>query len=70
MQEQILEHPQGEAPSREAVGEEEEMSKRVALYARVSTRDQDCQLQLADLKAMATARGFEVAGPYVDQGAS
>ena len=45
-------------------------SKRVAIYARVSTRDQNCELQLADLEAMATARGFEVAGRYVDQGIS
>ena len=43
---------------------------RVAIYARVSTRDQNCELQLADLEAMATARGFEVAGRYVDQGIS
>ena len=45
-------------------------STRVAIYARVSTRDQNCELQLADLEAMATARGFEVAGRYIDQGIS
>jgi len=45
-------------------------STRVAIYARVSTRDQNCELQLADLEAMAAARGFEVAGRYVDQGFS
>ena len=45
-------------------------STRVTIYARVSTRDQNCELQLADLEAMATARGFEVAGRYIDQGIS
>ena len=43
---------------------------RVALYARVSTRDQDCELQLADLRKMAEARGVQVVEEFVDRGVS
>ena len=43
---------------------------RVALYARVSTRDQDCEMQLQELRGMAEARGVELAGEYVDRGVS
>ena len=43
---------------------------RVALYARVSTRDQDCEMQLCDLRGMAQARGVRVVGEYVDKGVS
>lgn len=43
---------------------------RVALYARVSTTDQDCQLQLNDLQQFVTQRGWEVVGTYIDQGIS
>ncbi len=46
------------------------MTKRVAIYARVSTKDQDCELQLVDLERMAQARSFEIVGRYVDQGVS
>jgi DNA invertase Pin-like site-specific DNA recombinase len=44
------------------------MSKRVALYARVSTtdKDQDPELQLRPLRAYATARGWEPI-EYVDR---
>ena len=44
--------------------------QRVALYARVSTRDQNCELQLAELQQYAERRGFEVLGEYVDRGIS
>ena len=43
---------------------------RVAFYARVSTKDQDCEMQLADLRRMAEARGVQVVGEYADCGVS
>ena len=43
---------------------------RVAFYARVSTRDQDCETQLADLRRMAEARGVQIVGEYADRGVS
>ena len=43
---------------------------RVALYARVSTRDQDCAMQLSELRTMAEARGVRVVGEYIDKGVS
>lgn len=42
----------------------------VALYARVSTKDQDCAIQIAELRQYAAARGWTVAGEYVDTGFS
>jgi DNA invertase Pin-like site-specific DNA recombinase len=33
---------------------------RAAIYARVSTKDQSCELQLRDLRAYCAARGFSV----------
>lgn len=41
---------------------------RVGLYARVSTADQDCEMQLIELRQYATARGWTVVGEYVDTG--
>ena len=43
---------------------------RVALYARVSTSDQDSELQLVELRRYATARGWIVAEEFVDHGVS
>ena len=45
---------------------------RIALYARVSTLDkgQDTEVQLQDLRSYAKARGWVIAGEYVDQGQS
>ena len=43
---------------------------RVAIYARVSTTDQNCEMQLSDLRKMAESRGFELVDEYVDQGVS
>lgn len=40
---------------------------RVALYARVSTQDQDETAQLPRLREAAAARGWEVAGEYTDE---
>jgi DNA invertase Pin-like site-specific DNA recombinase len=46
--------------------------RRAALYARVSTKNngQDPETQLIALRDFATARGFEIAGEYVDVGIS
>ncbi len=41
---------------------------KVALYARVSTTDQHCEMQLAELCEYAARRGWQVAGEYVDTG--
>jgi len=43
---------------------------RVAIYARVSTKDQSCDLQLRDLRAYCTARKFKIFREYVDVGES
>jgi DNA invertase Pin-like site-specific DNA recombinase len=43
---------------------------RVGIYARVSTRDQSCDLQLRDLRAYCAARQLVVVREYVDQGQS
>jgi DNA invertase Pin-like site-specific DNA recombinase len=46
------------------------MPRRVALYARVSTAEQNVEPQLHALRAYAEARGLEVAAEYVDHGVS
>jgi len=48
------------------------MSARVAIYARVSTTNhgQDVGLQTRELKQFAEARGWTVAGEYIDAGVS
>ena len=43
---------------------------RIAIYARVSTKDQSCDLQLRDLRTYCAARGFEPAREYIDVGVS
>jgi DNA invertase Pin-like site-specific DNA recombinase len=43
---------------------------RTAIYARVSTKDQSCELQLRDLRAYCSARGLSLVGEYVDTGYS
>jgi DNA invertase Pin-like site-specific DNA recombinase len=47
-------------------------TKRVCLYARVSTSNghQDPELQLRELRTFAAARGWTVAGEFVDRGVS
>src|ERR1700682_5318332 len=43
---------------------------RIGIYARVSTKDQSCELQVRDLRAYCAARGFELVREYVDVGQS
>src|SRR6267378_1592062 len=43
---------------------------RIGIYARVSTKDQSCEMQLRDLRAYCSARGFELVREYVDVGQS
>ena len=43
---------------------------RTAIYARVSTKDQSCELQLRDLRAYCSARSFTLVQEYVDAGFS
>ena len=43
---------------------------RLAIYARVSTREQTVDLQLETVRAYAKARSAEVVGEYLDQGVS
>jgi DNA invertase Pin-like site-specific DNA recombinase len=43
---------------------------RVVIYARVSTRDQSCDLQIRDLRAYCAARGLPLMREYVDIGES
>ncbi len=43
---------------------------RIAIYARVSTKDQSCELQVRDLRAYCVARGFNLVREYVDVGQS
>lgn len=42
----------------------------VALYARVSTEDQDTANQIMQLRSYAQARGWTVAGEWIDHGVS
>jgi DNA invertase Pin-like site-specific DNA recombinase len=46
------------------------MPTRCALYARVSTTDQHCENQLAELRTFCAARGWTVTREYLDQGVS
>ena len=41
-----------------------------AIYARVSTKDQSCELQLRDLRTYCAVRGFDLVREYVDVGQS
>jgi DNA invertase Pin-like site-specific DNA recombinase len=40
--------------------------KRVVVYTRVSSPDQNPQMQLLDLRPLAAARGYEIVGEYSD----
>jgi|ERR1035438_6426825 DNA invertase Pin-like site-specific DNA recombinase len=43
---------------------------RSAIYARVSTKDQSCDLQVRDLRAYSAARKFTIFREYIDIGES
>ena len=43
-------------------------SMRAAIYARVSTKDQSCDMQMRDLRAYCAARGFTISREYIDIG--
>jgi len=45
-------------------------TKRVALYARVSTDGQSVENQLRELRAVAQRHGWEIVGEYTDRGIS
>jgi DNA invertase Pin-like site-specific DNA recombinase len=42
------------------------VTKRIAIYARVSTADQHPETQLLDLRQMAKQRGYEIVHEYTD----
>src|SRR5271170_1205352 len=42
----------------------------VAVYARVSTTDQSCEMQLHELRQYVSRQGFQVFAEYVDTGFS
>jgi DNA invertase Pin-like site-specific DNA recombinase len=42
------------------------VTKRAALYCRVSTGEQHLETQLLDLRELAKQRGFEIVGEYTD----
>jgi DNA invertase Pin-like site-specific DNA recombinase len=41
--------------------------KRIAIYYRVSTTDQNPQMQMDELREYAKSRGFKVVGEYLDE---
>jgi DNA invertase Pin-like site-specific DNA recombinase len=43
---------------------------RIGIYARVSTKDQSCEMQLRDLRSYCAARGFIAPAEYTDIGQS
>src|SRR5665213_2480874 len=48
----------------------ESSATRVAIYARVSTKDQSCEMQLRDLRTYCGARAYQQVTEYVDAGHS
>lgn len=44
--------------------------KQVGIYARVSTQDQNIEMQLSDLRRYCTLRGWNIFKEYLDQGIS
>src|SRR5579864_2155409 len=41
---------------------------KAAIYARVSTQDQNCEMQLKELREYCQRRGWEITSEYVDNG--
>lgn len=50
--------------------ERNQPSKRIALYGRVSTSDQNVETQMEALRTYCGRMGYEVAGEYIDNGFS
>jgi DNA invertase Pin-like site-specific DNA recombinase len=48
--------------------QENQQTIRAAVYARVSTRAQDADMQMCDLREYAQRRGWQIAHEYVDRG--
>src|SRR5579863_6719458 len=46
------------------------MTMRAALYARVSTDEQSCDVQLRELREACARRGWTIAAEYIDEGIS
>ena len=46
------------------------MSKRIAIYARVSTSQQTCENQLNELRGVADRAGYQIVSEFVDEGIS
>ena len=46
------------------------MTKRVSLYCRVSTKEQDCERQLMELRQVAENHDWKIVAEYVDEGIS
>ena len=46
------------------------MSKRVVIYARVSTNEQNCDRQVSELKQVVNNNNWELVDTYVDEGYS
>jgi putative DNA-invertase from lambdoid prophage Rac len=44
------------------------VTMKTVLYARVSTIDQSCEMQLRELRDYAARRGLQISGEYVDAG--
>jgi putative DNA-invertase from lambdoid prophage Rac len=44
------------------------VTMKTVIYARVSTVEQSCEMQLRELRDYATRRGMEVVGEYIDTG--
>jgi putative DNA-invertase from lambdoid prophage Rac len=41
---------------------------KAAIYARVSTQDQNCEMQVRELREYAGRRGWQIVGDYIDTG--
>ena len=46
------------------------MTKRVACYCRVSTKEQNCDRQIEELREVAENHGWQIVDEYVDEGIS
>ena len=44
--------------------------KKVVLYCRVSTKDQNCERQISELKEIAKTHNYHIIDEYIDTGFS